>query len=106
MGNGAFAQVLAAAGVGMAIVFAFLSLLSLLMLAIRAGDAVGRATDASAARAPDAPRAAAGRASAGPARRDLPPWVIAAAVAYLAREREMEARTAKGWVSARTRREP
>jgi len=103
-------SIVPAAVAGMAIVFAFLAGLSLLMVAIRATDrlrpsrAGGSVTGAPRGSGSPAPRG--GRSEPSPPVRDVPVWAIAAAALYLERERESESRDAAVWVTGRRGRRP
>lgn len=103
-----------AAGIGMAIVFAFLTLMSLLMVAMRALDELGakRARRDGANRAPSSHAdktsaaahagAASAAASTSPrATKRIPEWAIAAAVVYLAAEEQRERHSAAAWTTHR-----
>lgn len=94
-----------AAGIGIAIVFVFLTLMSLLMVAMRALDELG-ANDArrdGANRAPSshADKTAAAASTPPRATKRIPEWAIAAAVVYLAAEEQRERHSAAAWTTHR-----
>ncbi|MFP4550350.1 MAG: OadG family protein [Spirochaetales bacterium] len=91
-----------AAGIGMAIVFAFLTFMSLLMLALRSLDRLARkpgaAREIAASGAQSIP--ASGSAASPPSKK-IPEWAIAAALVYLEAERERERHSASAWTDHR-----
>lgn len=91
MNHETFSYTLFTAGFGMLVVFFFLALLSVLMVVIK------RAFDDRRTTEPTAPAAVPSDESA----RDLPRWVTAAVVAYLAVEERMRARPAAPWTQRR-----
>lgn len=87
-----YSFVVLASLVGMGIVFAFLTLLSLLMVAMRSIDR----GDASQPLGTDHPAHPSTEITHSPARA-LPSWAVAAAVVYLDAERELEQGSASVW---------
>lgn len=97
-----FSYALLAAVVGMAIVFLFLVVLSVLMVVIRAifdDNAVAGGDQHDAATDGDAGEQAAGKTSRAADQTDdgVPRWAVAAALAYLSEEEREYAPRAAGW---------
>lgn len=115
MTSSTFSFVLATAALGMAIVFVFLTLLSLVMKGIRGVDALidratgsspagaGPAGSAGSARPAGSAKAVAGAQTAGPAAESVPTWVTAAVAAFVDAELSVHAHSATAWTSRSAR---
>lgn len=92
-----------AAGIGMAIVFAFLTLMSLLMVAMRRVDELSSKPTTREAILPSelSHGSASDAGSASLAASKIPEWAIAAAVVYLESEEERERHRASAWTEHR-----
>lgn len=98
MMSSSFSFVLATAALGMAVVFVFLTLLSLLMKAIRSVDSlIDRAPAPPHGDRPSSPEAGAA------APQTTPVWVTAAVAAFLDAELSVHAHSATAWTSRSVR---
>jgi Na+-transporting methylmalonyl-CoA/oxaloacetate decarboxylase gamma subunit len=92
-----------AAGIGIAIVFAFLTLMSLLMVAMRRIDELAKKSRTGEVAGPTEPtkRPASDVGAVPHAATRVPEWAIAAAVVYLESEEERERHRASAWTEHR-----